>query len=113
MITLYGINNCDTIKKTKQWLAENKLEFEFYDYKKNGCSDDLAKTFLTQFAITEVINTRGTTWRKLPAEEKDSLNEQTALKLMTAQPSIIKRPIIQSETAWIIGYHEDKLKQLL
>ena len=109
MITLYGINNCDTIKKTRQWLETQHLEYLFHDYKKQGCSTALVTEFLRHFTYQELVNTRGTTWRNLSADLKSSLDKKQALKLMAEQPSIIKRPLINSGDEWIVGFDTERL----
>lgn len=113
MITLFGINNCDTIKKTKKWLDDQKAEFEFHDYKKLGCPLELAETFLDRFDIKDVINTRGSTWRKLSEGKKNNLNKVNAAVLMEEQPSIIKRPILDIDGQWVIGFDTEKLSALI
>lgn len=112
MTILYGINNCDTIKKTKKWLEEHEVDFEFHDYKKLGCSKQLAQQFLREFDLKEVINTRGTTWRKLPENVKGGLDLKSAPSLMQEQPSIIKRPILEIDGTWVIGFDADQLAEL-
>ena len=107
MLTLFGINNCDTIRKTRQWLEEHGLEYEFHDYKKAGCSKELASRFLRHFELEQLINKRGTTWRRLPESIRQNLDEEAAVELMHEQPSIIKRPIINVGTAWIVGFDRD------
>ena len=109
MTTLYGIPNCDTIKRCKKWLIENNIEYQFYDYKKQQCPKQLIDNFLKHFSYEELINTRGTTWRKLPDAVKSSLSETTAIGLMQEQPSMIKRPIIETANGWLLGYNEQEL----
>jgi len=113
MITLYGINNCDTIKKTKRWLDTQNFEYEFHDYKKLGCSEQLAKQLLDQLPLGEVINNRGTTWRKLSDKVKNDLNREAAINLMIEQPSVIKRPIFDIHGEWVIGFNPEKLTSLI
>lgn len=113
MITLYGINNCDTIKKTKNWFNERGIEYHFHDYKKLGCSAELCDLFLQHFEWQELINTRGTTWRKLADSVKQSINESVARELMQAETSIIKRPIVARGESWLLGFNEDRLNSLL
>lgn len=112
MITLYGISNCDTIKKTRKALETNNINFTFYDYKKQGCPPSLVTLFLEHFSHTELINTRGTTWRKIADDVKESLTAQSAIALMSENPSMIKRPLLQTETGWLLGFDETKLKAL-
>jgi len=108
MTSLYGINNCDTVKKVRKWLDQQGIEYDFHDYKKSGCNPTLAKTFLKQFELDTVINRRGTTWRKLPESVKTSLNSDSAIKLMTENPSLIKRPIFHYKEQWLIGFNEQQ-----
>ena len=112
MLTVYGIANCDTIKKTKKWLALNNHKFTFHDYKKLGCDATLAAKLVETFSIDQLINKRGTTWRKLSAEEQQNLDAQSALALIQRETSIIKRPIIHSGDRWLIGYDEALLASL-
>jgi len=112
MITLYGISNCDTIKRTKAWLTAHNLDFQFHDYKKAGCPPDLARQFLQHFTFQELINRRGSTWRKLPETTKSTLNAANAIGLMNEQPSIIKRPLLQTEKGWILGFNEAQLMEM-
>ncbi len=110
MITLYGISNCDSVKKTRKWLEQHQLNYDFYDYKKQDVSIELAETFLSHFPLRELINTRGTTWRKLPEQQKNNLTEASAVKLMCLQPSVIKRPIIRQGERWVLGFSESNLQ---
>lgn len=113
MITLYGIANCDTIRKTRKWLEQESLDYQFHDYKKLGCPAELCDTLLDQFPVGDIINTRGTTWRKLPEQTRAALNPQLARKLMQEQPSIIKRPILNIDDQWLLGYDTARIKALI
>ena len=104
LVTIYGISNCDKVKKIRDWLQENSIDYKFHDYKKHGCEELLIKDILAQFNFREVINVRGTTWRKLPDTIKNSLDEKKAAYLMQDNPSIIKRPILEFNGQWIIGF---------
>ena len=113
MTTLYGINNCDTIKKTRSLLAELGVDYEFHDYKKLGCDEALIKRFLKHFDFTSLVNTRGTTWRKLPDAVKQDLSEASAIKIMSENNSIIKRPIIESQGKWLLGFDKEEIQKLV
>jgi len=113
MTILYGIANCDTIRKTRKWLEQQNHDYEFHDYKKSGCSPALAKTLIAQFGIDQIINKRGTTWRKLPEAEREPLNEERAAILMQQQPSLIKRPVLRVDDQWLLGYDIDRMSALL
>ncbi|PMH41057.1 arsenate reductase [Vibrio sp. 10N.286.49.B3] len=106
-IIMYGIPNCDTIKKAKKWLQDNEIDFEFHDYRKQGISEEMVRTFCHQLGWEQVLNKRGTTYRKLSQEQKDSLDEATAIALLVEQPAMIKRPILLSNDRYIIGFKAD------
>jgi len=103
MVKLYGIYNCDKIKKAQSWLKKENIDYHFHDYKKAGCDEPLAKKLLNQFPRKILINTRGTTWRKLPERLKKSLEREELMSLMQNNPSIIKRPIFEINDQWVIG----------
>jgi len=113
MLILYGIKNCDAIKKSINWLAKNEVNFKFHDYKKDGIGTELAAEFIKQFGIEATINRRGTTWRNLSPAEKDNLDEVAAINLMMKYPSLIKRPIIQQNDDWLIGFDSQEFQSLL
>ena len=95
MITIYGIRNCDTIKKTVKWLQDEELEYEFHDYKKQGIDKKTLNRWCKQVDWQTLVNKRGTTWRKLPETARDNLTKTSALQLMIDNPSLIKRPVIE------------------
>ena len=111
MIILFGIPNCDKIKKVRIWLRSHDLQYQFHNYKSDGCDDKLVATLLKHFTYNELINKRGTTWRQLPENLKTELNEKTAKKLMTSQPSIIVRPIFKMDEQWSVGLNEELLSK--
>ena len=112
MTTLYGINNCDTVKKTRSLLTELGVDYDFHDYKKLGCDEALIRKFLKHFDFKALVNTRGTTWRKLPDAVKQDLSETFAIKIMSENNSIIKRPIIESQGKWLLGFDKEKIQAL-
>ncbi|MDP1932517.1 MAG: ArsC family reductase [Gammaproteobacteria bacterium] len=112
MITLYGIANCDTIKKTRQWLTDQQIPYAFHDYKKQGIDAELAGQMLQALSLESLINKRGTTWRKLPTQMQANLSQETALTLMLAQPSVIRRPVLSNRHQWMAGYDEEKFRTL-
>ena len=112
MITMYGIPNCDKIKEAKSWLEKHNAEYDFYNYKTEGCNERLAKKLLSHFSYNDLINKRGTTWRKLPESIRSSMDEIVAIDLMKSQPAIIVRPIFQIDEKWIIGFSEAALLKI-
>jgi len=113
MIKLYGIPNCDTIKKARKWLADNSLEYEFHDYKKQGVPEKELSKWIKQASWELLLNKRGTTWRKLDEETKNSIDITSATQIMLDNPSIIKRPVLTQNKALLIGFKEEEYSQLL
>jgi arsenate reductase (glutaredoxin) len=93
--TLYGIPNCDTVKKARAWLAERGVEVAFHDYKKQGVPEAELSAWMTRVGWEKLLNRQGTTWRKLdPAAQAAVTNAASALALMRVQPSVIRRPVL-------------------
>ncbi|GAB3786344.1 ArsC family reductase [Spirosoma horti] len=105
MYTLYAIPNCDTVKKARVWLAEHKITYQFHDYKKAGIDQKTIERWLMQKPWEELVNRAGTTWKKLPDEEKPT-NAAGAISLMIEKPSVIRRPLIElDEKIVTLGFH--------
>ena len=113
MIKLYGIPNCDTMKKSRRWLEANGIEYDFHDYKKLGVPEKNLKNWVKQTGWETILNKRGTTWRKLDDDLKDNIDEAAAIQVMLNNPSIIKRPILESGKLLLIGFDEDQYKRLI
>lgn len=110
MIKIYEIKNCETVKKALLWLDNHKIKYQFHDYKKEGISDEKLQEFVNQFGWEKVVNSRGTTFRKLSEEEKPT-NQKSAITLIKQQTSIIKRPIVEGDKIWLIGFDENEYKK--
>lgn len=96
MITVYGIANCDTVKKARSWLADQGLEVDFHDFKKQGVPADQLPAWLKAFGRDKLVNRAGTTWRKLDAAAQAAVvDDASATALMLAEPSVIKRPVVR------------------
>ena len=108
MVTLYGIKNCDTVKKACRWLEDNNIEYQFHDFKKSAVTEVLARSWIDQFGLETVINKRGTTYRQLDTSVKESLNHETAISLILDNNSIVKRPILSSDQGALIGFSADQ-----
>lgn len=104
MLTLYGIPNCDTVKKARTWLETARLDYQFHDYRKAGIDAGTLKRWCKEFGFEQVLNQRGTTWRKLSEAERANPDPAKALKLMLAQPALIKRPILDTGTVVLLGF---------
>ena len=106
MIILYGIANCDSIKKAKKWLTAEGLAFEFHDYKKQGISPALLKNWCGQVDWESLVNKRGTTWRKLGESQKEGLTQAKAIRLMQENTSLIKRPVLIKKNTILVGFDQ-------
>ncbi|WP_421504886.1 ArsC family reductase [Erwinia rhapontici] len=107
-LTMYGIKNCDTIKKARKYLESQGVGYQFHDYRADGLDAALLQRFIDTLGWQALLNTRGTTWRKLEESERNAVdNPATALKLMLAQPAIIKRPLLCApDGSMLLGFSE-------
>ena len=103
-ITLYGIKNCDTMKKARSWLDSHGVQYEFHDYKAAGIESDVLQRWVAEVGWEVLLNRAGTTFRKLPDAQKTGLNERKAISLMVAQPSMIKRPVLEKGKRLLVGF---------
>ena len=94
-ITIYGIKNCDTMKKARAWLDKTGVDYAFHDYKTAGIEKDRLEKWAKKAGWETLLNKAGTTFKKLPDKDKEGLSEAKAVKLMLAQPSMIKRPVLE------------------
>ncbi|MES2604971.1 MAG: ArsC family reductase [Pseudomonadota bacterium] len=113
MFTLYGIPNCDTVKKARTWLDKHDVAYQFHDYKKAGIDAAALKRWCKELGQEQVLNQRGTTWRKLEESERSNLNEAKAIKLMQTHPSVIKRPLLDTGKRLLLGFDEESYQSLL
>ena len=113
MIKIYGIPNCDTMKKARKWLQANGLEYEFHDYKKRGVPEDKLKGWVKQAGWEQLLNRRGTTWRKLDESIKENIDESQAVRIMLEHASVIKRPVLESGSTLLIGFSESDYRALI
>jgi Spx/MgsR family transcriptional regulator len=103
-ITLYGIPNCDTVKKARKWLDERGIAYAFHDYKKQGADPAHVARWVAEGGWEKVLNRRGTTFRSIPAAETVNLDAAGAVPLMVAHPSSIKRPIVEYRGGLLVGF---------
>jgi arsenate reductase len=106
-ITIYGIKNCDTMKKARAWLDGHGVAYDFHDYKTGGIAKEKLKAWSDQLGWETLLNRAGTTFRKLPEADREGLNERKALALMLAQPSMIKRPVLDLGSKLLVGFKPD------
>ena len=109
MLTLYGIRNCDSIKKAQKFLEERHIQYKFHDYKKEGANLEVLTTACAIFGWENLLNKRGTTWRRLDDATKNSVSDEThAIELMMRETSLIKRPLLLGGGLSLLGF--DALK---
>ncbi len=113
MMTLYGIKNCDTMKKARAWLDGRGIAYTFHDYKTAGIEKARLEAWVAQLGWEALLNRAGTTFRKLPDAEKAGLTERKAIALMLAQPSMIKRPVLEKAGKITAGFRPELYEKVL
>jgi len=107
-IDVYGIPNCDTVKKARQWLDARGVDYAFHDYKKEGADPARLRKWIAAEGVNTVLNRRGTTFRKLSDAEKADIDEAKAVTLLQQHPSMIKRPVVEYPGGLLVGFKEDE-----
>ncbi len=113
MNIMYGIKNCDTIKKARRWLEERNISYEFHDFREHGVNPIQLRNWTNELGWQTLLNKRSTTWRKLPEESKQNMDEALALHIMEDQPTIIKRPVLETATGTLVGFNETTYQKTL
>ncbi len=111
-VVLYGIKNCDTVKKARYWLEAHKIEYTFHDFRADGLNEDVLKDFLKHVDWEILLNKRGTTWRKLPDKQKNEIDSQKALELMNDNLTLIKRPVLAHGKNYFVGFAETDYEKI-
>ncbi|WP_426210328.1 ArsC family reductase [Massilia sp. TWP1-3-3] len=112
-MTLYGIPNCDTVKKARTWMAEHGHAFDFHDFKKQGLERATAAAWLEQLDWEVLVNRKGTTWRKLTDERRAAVaSKAAALELVLEQPSVVKRPVLDRGGKFSVGFSDSHYQEL-
>lgn len=112
-VRLYGIPNCDTVKKARTWLAEHGVTYDFHDYKKLGVDADALDRWIAQVGWEPLLNRAGTTFRKLPDTDRADVDAAKARALMIAHPSVIKRPVLEKDDGAVeVGFKPDRYAAL-
>ncbi len=112
-LTLYGIPNCDTVKKARRWLDAEGIDYTFHDYKKSGVDATKLTAWIKTHGIDTIVNKRGTTWRKLEESQRESLNDTKAVKLLQEHSSMIKRPILDNGKTSLVGFDQERYMETL
>ncbi len=112
MITLYGIKNCDTIKKARNWLTDNGIEYKFHDVRADGIVAASIEQWIEQAGWETVLNRRGTTWRKLESSVQESTNRDNVSALLAEHPAMIKRPVLDIDGRITIGFKAENYQSI-
>ena len=110
--SVYGIKNCDTVKKALRWLDDNGISYDFHDYKKEGADKALVQAAIERLGWENVINRKGTTWRALPEKLREQMTDKSALTAALENPSLIRRPMIVRGKSMELGFDEAAYKSL-
>lgn len=108
MIVVYGIKNCDSVKKARAWLEARQIDYRFHDYRIDGLDAALLQGFIDRLGVEAVLNQRSTSWRQLDDAQKNDISPAKALQLMLAVPTLIKRPILDNGQQLIVGFNPDQ-----
>lgn len=103
---LYGIKNCDTVKKARRWCDDNGITYQFHDFRIDGLDETIVNDWLEHLSWEKLLNKRSTSWRQLDDSDKDNLNQSKAIKLILANPTLIKRPVLSDNTHYNVGFKE-------
>jgi len=112
MTTIYGISNCDTVRKARKWLEANGIEFDFHDFRKQGLDEKKLNAWVKELGWEVLLNKRGMMWRKLPDKQKENVDEKKAIAIMLAEPAIIKRPVLDLGKQRHVGFSEAEYTKL-
>ncbi len=107
MLVVYGIKNCDSVKKARAWLETRHIEYRFHDYRSDGLDAVLLQSFIDRLGLDTVLNQRSTSWRQLSEAQKLDLHAEKALQLMLSTPALIKRPIVDTGDKLIAGFNPE------
>lgn len=109
---IYGIKNCDTVKKALAWLNQHGIDHRFHDFRKEGLDEKMLRAWVKELGWEALLNRRGTTWRSLPELAKEHLDEAGAITLMMAQPAVIKRPVLDLGVSRHVGFSTESYSAL-
>ena len=112
-IIMYGIKNCDTVKKARTFLDKNGVDYRFHDYRVDGLNPIQLAAWVNELGWEALVNKRSTTWRQLPDETKEHLDQTLALAVMEDQPTLIKRPVLETSSGVTVGYKQADYEKLI
>jgi len=106
MTTLYGIKNCDTVKKARTWLEQHKVDYHFHDFRADGLTAEQVNTWITEIGLEPLVNKRSTTWKELDEATKNNFNEINAATVISENPTLIKRPLLDTGKQKYVGFKD-------
>lgn len=112
MTTVYGIKNCDTVKKARKWLEAQGIDYRFHDFRADGLEAEQVQNWIAELGWENLVNKRSTTWKQLDGDVRDAMNESTALRAIIDQPTLIKRPLIDTGKQRLVGFKESLYQSL-
>lgn len=112
-LVIYGIKNCDTVRKTRKFLDAAAVEYQFHDFRIDGLEESKLRAWVSTLGTDKLVNRRSATWRKLSDEQKSATSDDALIKLMLAQPTLIKRPVIEAEENLHIGHDDEFLSRYI
>lgn len=112
MTIIYGIKNCDTVKKATKWLDKQAIEYQFFDFKKQPLTAELLSEFVKKSSWEVLLNKRSTTFRNLPEEIKNNLTDEVVFNAVLAQPTLLKRPLVEHNQSFQVGFKEPQYQAL-
>jgi len=113
MTTLYGIKNCDSVKKARKWLEQNQIDYQFHDFRSDGLDEKQVDTWINTLGWETLVNKRSTTWKELDTGTKNTMDAQTAKQAILTAPTLIKRPLIEANNQTMVGFKADTYQKLL
>ena len=112
MITLYGIKNCDTVKKARRWLDDHSIDYRFHDFRVDGLDPGALQEWMTELGWEQLVNRRSTTWKQLSPEARESMDEASAQSAVLEQPTLIKRPLLDTGHQRFVGFSADRYQTI-
>ena len=112
MITLYGIKNCDTVKKSRDWLAKNNIEYRFHDFRADGLNQTQVENWINEIGLEALVNKRSTTWKALDESTKANFDEKNAAAVIIENPTLIKRPLLDIGNQKFVGFKDTEYAKI-
>ena len=112
MVTLFGIKNCDTVKKACKWLNSNSIQYQFHDFRVDGLDQNQVSGWTKKIGMENLLNKRSTTWKQMSEIDKHRLLNTGDIKIIVANPTVIKRPVLVRQNEILVGFDSDRYKQL-